>query len=1161
MKNPHLKNREIILRQLREELVGPSPQGEELDCSVPIQFQTVKDSYGPWRQRSNGEEILQRDPPTKRYGVGVLYPMETSTDDTLDGGQASAIGMYGKSAEETSETELEADFISKEAQEELETAAAGLDQGLGITENSNDLDLTTSNTYRPSSIGVTFLAKLYPETKIQVSGSMGRYRPVEIVITDRASGRTSIKWWLREPVVFTKEIGAVAHSSRVKLETSDNVGPIDAYIEVFFRTNPHGADPDEKLITVCLVNRTQFNGHQDEHCLFQAGFQVTLLSPSGAHQILPYPEPPSSKLDDEEKSLALLYRDFRTYAIGHGCAADWTEKDTAGNVKAVLAECLPTFETPSTTPDIEDKNGNPIRISMAVLAGLVPENDGFADLEGLVTLYEEWIDDKKADIANLPSDLQKVAESHLQACSRCASRMRAGIDYLQEEPQALKAFQLANHAILLQQLTARSIRKAEYNGKTNRWEFSHQYVEPDVNSITARQREWRAFQIAFLLMTIKSSAEGWDEDRKTVELIWFPTGGGKTEAYLGLAAFSLFMRRLADSNDVGVHVITRYTLRLLTTQQFQRAAKLICAMEWLRNIHPELGATRFTIGIWVGSDNTPNTRTEAKNNLNELRKKWNAKNSFIIGQCPWCGAEMGQIKQDRKPDVIGYIPRGNTVVYQCSDDKCPFHSHLLPIYSIDEDIYDFRPSMVIGTVDKFATLVWQPKARALFGIAEDGKRAISPPGLIIQDELHLISGPLGSMVGLYEAVIEELCTDYRGDRPIPPKIISSTATIRRYREQIKALYARQDVVLFPPSGLDIDDSFFAKYARNKETGKLEPGRLYVGVHGPSLGSLQTVQVRAFTSLTQAPMNLTEFSHRDPWWSLLVFFNSLRELGTTLSLFQSDIPDYFAVTANRSGTLYGQMRKLRRIRELTGRLRSDEVPQAITDLEIAYKDDQDKNSPVDVCLASNILEVGVDIDRLSLMAVVGQPKSTSQYIQVTGRVGRKWWERPGLVVTIYTASKPRDRSHFEKFRSYHERLYAQVEPTSVTPFSPPALDRALHAIMALYVRQNGSENCKPYPYPSEILLRLREILLARVSIVDDAERKNLEAVFDRRVHEWQRWERTTWEKNASDDNFLLLRAGQYADPIVRRTSWPTPSSMRSVDAECEAQVTQLYVLED
>jgi hypothetical protein len=609
---------------------------------------------------------------------------------------------------------------------------------------------------------------------------------------------------------------------------------------------------------------------------------------------------------------------------------------------------------------------------------------------------------------------------------------------------------------------------------------------------------------------------------------------------------------------------------LLTAQQFQRASRLICAMEYVRQQHAgELGEAEISTGIWLGGTTTPNTREEARSVLRSLQNgDGREQNKFVLDRCPWCGAEMGPVnltagrgrgRRGGVPRVIGYERRDNTVVYACPDRRCEFHG-LLPLYVIDEDIYEKRPDLVIGTVDKFAMLAWKPQARALFGIAEDGTRAYSPPGLIIQDELHLISGPLGSMVGLYEPIIEELCTDRRGQQAAKPKIVSSTATIRSYSEQVQGLYARDRTSLFPPPGLDAADSFFARVARRAD-GTLERGRIYAGVHAPGLGSLQTVQVRTFSALLQAPQPMAA-ADRDPWWTLLLFFNSLHELGTTLTLFQSDIPDLLrGALRQRLGISFQDVRQLRKILELTGRLPGDEVPKAISALEVPTVSQQ--GQAVDVCLASNIIEVGVDIDRLSLMAVVGQPKTTSQYIQVTGRVGRKS-DQPGLVVTIYTASKPRDRSHFEKFRSYHERLYAQVEPTSVTPFSRPALDRAAHAVIASYVRQLGDSDQaeSPYPFPASLVAAVSHILDQRAATVDPDELAALRRIIQRRGDEWQRWQRLKWDGAIHAEDMPLMRpAGAYVTPENARVSWATPQSLRNVDAECQAEITRLYMLEE
>ena len=479
---------------------------------------------------------------------------------------------------------------------------------------------------------------------------------------------------------------------------------------------------------------------------------------------------------------------------------------------------------------------------------------------------------------------------------------------------------------------------------------------------------------------------------------------------------------------------------------------------------------------------------------------------------------------------------------------------------IDDDIYERRPTLVIGTVDKFAMLAWRPEARALFGVGPTGERECSPPGLIIQDELHLISGPLGSMTGLYEAVIEDLCTDYRVETPTKPKVICSTATIRRFQEQAKALFARERTDLFPPPGLSAADSFFSTYARSDD-GTLARGRTFVGVYAPALGSIQTAEVRTFTTLLQAPKAMPP-EQRDPWWTVLSFFNSLREIGTAATLFQSDIPDRLKILRRRLGLDYKEVRRLYEVMELTSRLKSDDVPKAIEALEIVVEGrPRPRNYPVDACLASNIIEVGIDIDRLSLLTIVGQPKSTSQYIQIAGRVGRRWQERPGLVVTVLGPNNPRDRSHYERFRSYHERLYAQVEPTSVTPYSPPVLDRALHAVMAAYIRQYGDLNMasSPLPVPDEKLNRLREILEARVAQIDPNEGSMFSAKFSQRLREWRTWMRTEWDTRfAAGDVGLLTAAGSYLPAEDWRFTWPTPMSMRNVDAECRAEITRAYL---
>lgn len=1172
----HIQTREQVLDALRRELVGPSPAGSDLDVRGSIRFEVAKDSFGPWKDKGSGEEILNGDRPCKRYGIGVLYPLKVLAEEYDAKPARASAGTTEPESEPAAE-------LTPDEEAALENSEKKLGKATEKVAGGEDLDLSGANRYRPSSMAVTFLGDLVPGGVLTVTWSGGCYRPLTVKI-----GNSSRTWWARKAVggavSFTVEelVGAPGTVLRRPVPSMSPAGP-DLSIELLARPLA-GTGPDSRqfLVTTCLVNRKSVDGPPDEACLFQTAFSVSITGPSKTSKhIAPYPRAASELADEEEQELAMLYREAQTFGVGHGCAAEWSQPDlTHERVETVRSECLPSFETQSITPDLQRPDGSSIEAPMAALAGLVPGDDGLASLREIVDLYGAWIEQQQEQAKLLPQHAAPAAR-HLKLCRNVHARMKTGLAYLQNNAMAREAFRLANHAMLHQQLrtTNRKTRSREYLKREKRWKFAEPFEPVAAPTQSESRGRWRAFQIAFLLMSLESTAEPKSSERETVELIWFPTGGGKTEAYLGLAAFSIFLRRLRGiekkhpTGDAGVQVLMRYTLRLLTGQQFQRATALICAMEYLRRTREStLGKKPFAIGIWVGG--TPNTREKARKALKQLVRAGEVEddNIVVLEKCPWCRAELGVSKARVGSEyaVHGYTSRPGTggvetVVARCPDPLCDFH-HKLPVEFVDEDLYEQAPSaepvsLVIGTVDKFAMLAYRPEARALFGRAEDGTQRVSPPGLILQDELHLISGPLGSMVGLYETVVQELCTDRRPNNTAIPKVVTSTATIRRYREQIRSVFGRTEACLFPPPGLVVGDSFFARVARDKE-GRPRRGRIYVGVHAPALGSSQTVQVRTFSALLQAPAGLT-MPERDPWWTLLLFYNSLRELGGALTLFHSDIPGYIEAHRRRLGPLTAdQRRHFNNLIELTGRLQNDEVTSALSSLEVEVGPPPSKT--VDVCLASNIIEVGVDVDRLSLMAVVGQPKTTSQYIQVTGRVGRNWQKRPGLVITIYGAAKPRDRSHFEKFRTYHERLYAQVEPTSVTPFSGPALLRALHAVMVIYVRQTGNMNDldRPSPVPTQLLGKIRSVLLDRVDIVDPSERSGLEAMLERRTKEWEMWEPQLWNSWAPTDDPPLLRwPGRYASEDFARRSWMTPSSMRNVDAECAVELTNPFLVPD
>lgn len=1145
----HLSNRDRLVESLREELVGPSPSGRPIELVEGVEVEEVGDLYGAWYQARSGEEILTRDRPTKRYGVGILYPIGVRGEDGGEGmaqspdDEEGAIGAPG----------IEGEVLGDKAEKGIEEAKGR--RGRADMDQDLDFEIQGVNEYKPSAMALTFMAGDLPsQFDVEVTG--GFYRPWTVRLGDRRW-----RWWWRTKTARHFEIEPASLQDDGITEVRPLAGAEDALdlrIQVVCRTLDSG-----RLITVCLINRTSGAFSVDEKCLFQTRMSIRCLDATGSSVVQPYPEPQWQR-DEEEMGLSLLFRDRTMFAMGHGCAANW-DSEGGKPPTALSTEVLPSVDVPNVTPEIRREDGTLVSVPMAALAGLEGQNDGLENLAEVVHEYRSWIEERRQEAEGLDPKLQATAAANIDRCLLAARRMEAGLERLREDPEVARAFRLANLAMLVQQLRSRrSARQASWDGERGVYRFIEAARDPSDLTREEGQGEWRPFQVAFQLMCLSSVADGTDDDRDRVELIWFPTGGGKTEAYLGLAAFSMLLRRIRNPEDRGVDVLMRYTLRLLTAQQFQRAARLICALEWVRRRpDAELGDTPFSIGMWLGSGTTPNVGSEAKRELRWLTgaRRGRGRDWLVVRACPWCGAEMGVVRRrsrkdwpDAAPRVLGYEEFGDEVVIRCPDQSCEF-ADKLPLMLVDEWIYREPPTMLIGTVDKFASLTWREPVRALFGLGEDGSRVGSPPSLILQDELHLISGPLGSMVGLYESVVDELCTTESDGQRIRPKVVCATATIRGFQRQVRALFARDEASVFPPPGLSISDSFFSSEALTRD-GKPIPGKKYLGVHAPALGSVPTAQVRTFSAVLQGTQPFDR-EERDPWWTLMVFYNSLRELGTGLSLLQTDIPEHLRSIANRSGLTYRDLRRVLEVQELTGRLRDEEIPLAIEYLE---RTTVDHRYPVDVCLASNIIEVGVDIDRLSLLAVVGQPKTVSQYIQVTGRVGRRWKERPGLVVTVYNPAKPRDRSHYEHFRSFHERLYAQVEPTSVTPFSRPALLRALHAVMVAYVRQRGptSESSSPYPVPKELLTKFRSILRSRGEIASSDDVPTLEEIFDHRMREWSVGGRSRWEAPIDAGEIpLMYSAGAYVPDSWRHFSWPTPWSMRTVDAECQAVITQLY----
>jgi hypothetical protein len=1161
--------RKHIVQSLRAEMLGPDPHGLPLDVSKLNTFTSREEAQGPWVDSKTGEEIItDRVPPMRRYGIGVLFPEGASPRDN--------------------EPEDDLLFEFEEAVEDEVILADDRGKRASIRDNeSGDYDLSTANERDPRSAAISFVVDdsarfvrvdirgaYYEPLVVQIgkgapkntnfvakneSGSESDESEVEIISNTLMGGKRT--WHVRRPVAFSAlvDLEAVQDSKDgfVKVPVrSENEHPLSINVFGYVRKR---SDHNLRFVTIAVKNDSSEN-NCNTHGLFQTEFDVSTETKDLTILNFPaYPEREDSALlrtDPEARSLALLYRNYQTFAIGHGCTASWTAETSM--VQKVSGHFFPAYEAPSITPDIFDEFDKSLAVSMNELAGNGNQDNPFTSLDNLISAYERWIGGKRQEASVLPEIHQEAAKRHLDLCEVNLQRMSKGRQLLESNPNARRAFQLANESVHLQQTTIPSdIRKVSYNTKSKIYEIESR-PQKDVSFLG----KWRPFQIGFLLSSLCSTINPDDEDRETVDLIFFPTGGGKTEAYQALIAFSLFYQRLNNS-DQEVGALMRYTLRLLTTQQFTRAAGLICCMELIR-VENKIGGHPFSIGVWVGGSVTPLRRGEAISELNKITgKNYSYKDhKFLLTKCPYCSTDFSRV--DKAPAALRwpafqqekspFTKNEKTVVFRCPDRSCPFNGQPLPVWVIDEDIYDQRPSLVIATVDKFAQVAFRGDISKLFGLGGNGIRECAPPSLIIQDELHLISGPLGTMVGLYESIFEDFCTDKRQEIYVKPKIVCSTATIRNFQEQTKRLYARKNAVIFPPQGISIDDSFFAKYATKPNSKELEMGRLYIGLLGTSLRSSQDLQVRTMAALFQAPAEMSD-SERDPWHTLLSFFNRIQDIGTTFTLIQINVRAYLKSMWERKGISPGDSRRyLSRIEELTSRKKDSELPEAIDALSRDIH-----NNPIDVCLASNIIEVGVDIPRLSLMTILGQPKTTAQYIQVTGRVGRKWQERPGLVVTMYPPRRPRDRSHFEKFQAYHQRLYAEVEPTSVTPWSSPAMSRALHAVIVGYVRNTSSASTKPLPVPDEKIDEIVEILRQRLLLVDPDQIEEFNRIVARRRREWSTWLRNVWTGSYDEDSLpLIYSAGSYLPEDKANLAWETPMTMRNVDAECVIRINDVYI---
>ncbi|MBN2446521.1 MAG: DISARM system helicase DrmA [Phycisphaerae bacterium] len=1057
-----------------------------------------------WTVRQNLTDILERE---------LLGPAG-GPDEILEGAPDAAY-LVGKTApvKLTAGTSDPSETDVAEASDDFGDAIDALEsRGVPVTavddttavpdEDDADDEPQKRGLMVPASMGLRFQI---PDdlTSFKIVASWGVYNPIK---SEGDDDESRIRRYQRTPIDIpvTVTVADLPSDATMTIPLIDDVVlQIDHYADT---------ERNRLLVDVALCNDRETPRRIPVNAWL---YQTKLYVEAEGEAFLPVKdvmEDTRFERDDELRRLNLQYRDRLEFAIGRTCSVDWHTKPGTRRATKVWTTWLPVSETPQTTA--EEIDAATLDMTVLATAGV---DELKAGLRPIIDGYAKWLDDEGERAGGLPAHLQEDAAELVSEARKVQSQLAAGLDHLLSDDEALRCFQFMNRVMADQRIHTQIAEKRAKEPQLTIVQAREQILEER----GANAHSWRTFQLAFILMQLPLLTDPTAVKRSgelaKAQLLFFPTGGGKTEAYLGLAAFTFAIRRRqgvvatngGDLNGLsGVAVLMRYTLRLLTAQQFQRATALVCAAEMARREDPSTWGTEpFRIGLWVGTDVSPKRYEEAEIQLTKVNEGRAYRLTVLqVQRCPWCGTKIDAAQ-------VRAIKAVRRVHVYCGEEfgECPFAEggaafDGLPILTVDEEIYRLAPAFVIATVDKFARLAREGEAASLFGYvskrcdrhgyvhpdyrhcdikdgskhpAKDGLPAaavhpagrLRPPDLIIQDELHLIAGALGTTVGLFEVAIDVMSSWATSDgSQVRPLIVASTATVRNAPDQVRALYGR-DVAVFPPQVLDVGRTFFSK---ERPVTEHTPGRRYVGISTTGV-RLTSAEIRVAEVLMAAGQLLLDRCGdvADPYMTFVGYFNATRELAGMARYMADDIQTALAkrrpwsLLPRRTGTNYGSLNT----DELTGRVSSADITATLDRLAVPFSAEFDSArgkdtmrawreagkrtpnrevNPFDAILATSMLQVGVDVTRLGLMMVVGQPKNTAEYIQASSRVGRDP-KRPGLVVSLGNWARPRDLAHFEQFRHYHETFYAQVEALSVTPFSLTSLERGLDGVLVSVAR--------------------------------------------------------------------------------------------------------------
>lgn len=980
-------------------------------------------------------------------------------------------------------------------------------------------------------------------------GRIWKRQHIEILNTEIAVTNAT------EPIeIFRKEYGSQVLSVGYMVKSYEYKG--NNYVKILLVNNSN--HPSNKY--------SNSNENLNRKCLFQSTISIenTVLKPYKLQSEL-------HPFDDEQNEINFTYRDIKSFGVGHNCSVQWEDAFTPNSIKTtfmperIVYGMKNDFSKEDFPNDFETLNKC---LEIKRLSHFNDNKSGIIkNLKLFVSLYKKWIAGQIIVANNLNHNDKLIADKLIKRQEKNCKRLFKGIEILEndESGRVFRCFQLSNTAMFLQMIISSdkrfgnkerhlvdNIEKADYNSL----KFFEDYMEWEfLNPNNPEPPRYRPFQLAFLLLSIEGIIDENSDDRNNiVDLIWFPTGGGKTEAYLAVAAFTILWRRLSNGSEIskGTSILMRYTLRLLTSQQFERASRLILALEFLRrNFEEELHKEKISIGLWVGEGASPNKIDDANKIVEDATSNFEKADQYTsrlqLTACPWCGVKLVS-KTENGGWTHGYDCQSGTQGYfyfKCVNDACAFHKSKLPIQVVDEMLYRQPPTLLFATVDKFAILASQKEGQT-HNFFNSFSEAL-PPDLIIQDELHLISGPLGSIVGLFESVVDYLCS--RGNRK--PKIISSTATTRNTSHQIKELYAGKDVNIFPPSGISYNDSFFAKetISKRKYAGFLPTGKTGISTQLWILPYLLYTRIKLYDENDLEKLSL--------YWTIVAYYNSLKDVGKIYNKTNDEIQINTNVLFYRN---FGNNSDLRflirdidsRSLELTSRIENNNIKATLKRLEdefgteLSEKGNEYVKDGLDLVLASNMISVGIDVSRLNVMLVNGMPRNIAEYIQATSRVGRK---HDGIVFTLFNPNQARDKSYYENFNSFHQAYYKYVEPLSVTPYTENTIRKMLTTIFIAFMRNSVSgltKNADAKNFEPEMADAFINCIKERFGNSD-----YLNSLLDDLIKSW-----TAKKARITNLTYTTLLKKTSTDINPFEEIWLTMNSLRDIDTETYYRISDL-----